>query len=106
MKKHFKILFGTGVESAKQGISHLNINFRFNQESIEVAVDLNIMPHPSDNSQLMVVTKIEGQKALADDVTFEESEKILENVFNTKEAAKTVFFDLATDETKKIMGAV
>ncbi len=106
LKKYFKILFGTEAKSAKNGISHLNVNFRLQHESIEVAVDLNIMPHPTNKSQLMVSTKIEGQKSIGEDLTFEEPDKIIENIFVTKEAAKAVFFDLATDETMKLMGAI
>jgi uncharacterized protein (TIGR04255 family) len=103
LNKYFKILFGTAVESAKSGISHLGINFRFNHGDVEVMVDLNVMQ--TDSSQIMVVTKVEGQKAITEDITFEEKENILQNVYKIKEAAKTVFFDLTTDETKELLGA-
>jgi hypothetical protein len=105
LKKYFKIIFGTGLESAKKGISNLGVDFSLNCDDINVSVNLKVMPDTLRNDQIVVTTKVEGHRIIKEDFSFDKTEKILTCIRSAKEVAKTIFFDLSTDETQRIMGA-
>ena len=106
LSRYFKVSFGTGAESTANGVATLDIRFRLNHaEDTSVEVNIGIAPDSPESDHITVVTKVEANKPIDNECSFEEKDKILDYVSEAKEAAKSVFFDLATDETHKIMGA-
>jgi len=106
LSRYFKVSFGTGAESTANGVATLDIKFRLNYaEDTSVEVNIGVAPESPEPGHISVVTKVEADKPIDNECSFEEKDKILDYVRKAKEAAKSVFFDLATDETHKIMGA-
>jgi hypothetical protein len=107
LSRYFKLNVGIGAESAGNGLSALEINFRASQGEKKLPVSVNLMVHgdPTVPQQVRVRTKVEAQVPVVNDCSFVEKAKLMVLLAEAKEAAKTVFFDIATDETHRIMGA-
>ncbi len=107
LSKYFKISFGTSAESAENGLSGLNIEFKINdsEKNSSVTVNISVMSEHPESDKIVIVTKVEAYKIVNDSCSFEDKDKILGFVSGAKEVAKSVFFDLATKETHDLMGA-
>lgn len=103
ISQYFKVNFGTGVSSANEGIGNLEITFSV--PSPHVSISVRVYPETSNLENMIVTTRVEAQKIVEDDCSFEDNAKIVELISEMKEAAKLVFFDLATEKTHEIMGA-
>lgn len=103
LSRYFKVNFGTGVSYANNGIGALEIVFSVHEP--ETRISVRVTPDPSDSEIIIVTTRVEARKLVEESFSFEDSEQILELIGEMKEAAKSVFFDLATNKTHDIMGA-
>ena len=107
LSQYFKINFGTNAESAKNGLGALEVKFKLNylENNSDVEVNISVFPESPESDQIAITTKVIAYKAIEKDYSFEEKDNILDIVMDAKNAARAVFFDLATTETHKIMGA-
>lgn len=106
LSRYFKINVGIGAEAAGNGLAALEVNFRASQgeKKLPVSVNLMVQADPAVPQQVRVRTKVEAHVPVVSDCSFVEKAKLLALLAEAKEAAKTVFFDIATDETHRIMG--
>jgi hypothetical protein len=100
------VSFGTSAKFTANGVASLDIRFRLNYaEDTSVEVNIGIAPESPEPEHIAVATTVEASKSTDTECSFEEKDKILNYVRKAKGVAKSVFFDLATDETHKIIGA-
>ena len=104
LSQYFKVNFGTDVSYAEKGIGGLEITFSVSQPT-HVMINIRVTPESPVSDDVVVTTRVEAHKVIEDECSFENDEKIMEIIGDMKESAKSVFFDLATDETHQIMGA-
>lgn len=107
LSRYFKLDFGIGSNSAKNGLSALEVNFELTYPDTNTVVSVNLLVRPvlTDLGQVELRTMIEAQTPLDDAHTFLDHEILLDVIMTTKDIAKDVFFDLATETTYEIMGA-
>jgi hypothetical protein len=98
---------GIGVQAADKGLLALETNFRLFDASRSADVIVNLAVHTGgeEGPQLQVQTKIVAERRSVEEGSLKDHASILAELVNAKEAAKAMFFDLATDETHRIMGA-
>ncbi len=107
LSRYFKINVGIGAAAASDGLAILEINFRlfYGDKKSPVAVNLIVQSDPGSVQLIQVRTKVEAHRPIVGDCLFVEKDKLTTLLKEAKEAAKSVFFDIATDETHRIMGA-
>ena len=107
LSKYFRVSIGIGVQTAEKGLLDLETNFRLfdASRSADVIVNLSVHTGGEEDQQLQVQTKVVAERRSAEEGSFKDQERILAELLSAKEAAKAMFFDLATDETHHIMGA-
>jgi uncharacterized protein (TIGR04255 family) len=105
LSQYFKVNIGIGAESAKNGIAGLELNFVFNKEvDCDVVVNLNVSTATPDKDLIQVRTTVEALVRFNGDKSFLDVDSLLTAIYGAKETAKHVFFDMATEKTKTIMG--
>ena len=107
LSKYFRVSMGIGVQTANKGLLALETNFRLfdTLRSTDVIVNLAVNAGGDDGLQLQVQTKIVAERRSVAEGSLKDQASILAELVRAKEAAKAMFFDLATDETHRLMGA-
>jgi hypothetical protein len=109
LSKYFRINFGVEVPSASQGLSGLEVRFGFvdaELASAHVITELMVQPLGQGADQRLVVqTKVRAESHGLQNCGFGSRDRLSEAVFAAKEAAKRVFFEIATEATHTLMGA-
>lgn len=107
LSRYLKLNIGVGGECAKAGIAAMEINTEIVHPATQSHVYINVLVRPEapDTGRITVRTKVEAQKRAELDFPFTDKEKLLNEIGRVKAAAKEVFFDLATEQTHKLMGA-
>ena len=107
LSRYFKLEFGVGSNAAKNGLSALEINFELTYVDTNTVVSVNLLVRPvlADARQVELRTMVEAQTPLDEAHTFLGHGELLDIIMTTKDIAKDVFFDLATETTHEIMGA-
>lgn len=107
LSRYLKLNVGVGGECAKDGIVALEINTELVHQATKAHVYVNVLVRPDgpDSGRVIVRTKVEAQKRIDQDHLFTDKGALLNQIATVKAVAKNVFFDLATEETHKIMGA-
>ncbi len=107
LSTYFRVSMGIGVQTADTGLLALETNFRLfdASRSTDVIVNLSVNSGGEEGLQLQVQTKIVAERRSAEEGSLKDQASILAELVSAKEAAKAMFFDLATDETHRIMGA-
>jgi hypothetical protein len=107
LSKYFRLSLGIGVEAAQKGLLDLETNFRLFDAAHAADVVINLLVHTEEDEgrQLQVQTKIVAERRGIEECSFKDKDKILVELLRAKKAAKSMFFDFATEETHKIMGA-
>jgi uncharacterized protein (TIGR04255 family) len=107
LSKYFRVSLGIGVQTAQKGLLALETNFRLFDESraADVIVNLLVNTGVDEGRQLQVQTKVVAERRGTDEHSFKDQESIFAELLRAKEAAKAMFFDFATEETHRIMGA-
>jgi uncharacterized protein (TIGR04255 family) len=107
LSKYFRLSLEIGVEAAQKGLLALETNFRLFDElhASDVIINLLVNSRPDEDQQLRVQTKVVAERRGIEEYSFKDSERILEDLLRAKEAAKAMFFDFATEETHRLMGA-
>jgi hypothetical protein len=103
LSRYFKVNFATGLKSADAGLGNLDITFSVLNPS--VTINVRVSPASPDLEAIIVTTRVEAQKIVEGVCSFENDDKLLELIGEMKNAAHSVFFDLATQETHDLMGA-
>jgi hypothetical protein len=107
LSNYFRLSLEIGVEAAQKGLLALETNFRLFDEShaSDIIINLLVDSGPDEDKPVRVRTKVVAERSGIDAYSFKDSELILEELFRAKQAAKAMFFDFATEETHKLMGA-
>lgn len=106
LSRYFKLHIGIDSAAAVSGLAALEVDFQIADNTATRAVSVNVLvrPEPADPTRVQVRTRVEALVPSAG-LTFVEKELLLTEIGNARLHAKTVFFDLATEETHKLMGA-
>lgn len=107
LSRYLKLNIGVGGECAKAGIAAMEINTEIVHPATQSHVYVNVLVRTEspDTGRITVRTKVEAQKRTEQDFPFTDKAKLLYEIGKAKAAAKEVFFDLATEQTHKLMGA-
>lgn len=109
LSKFFQLNFGADVPSAKGGLAGLEVRFRFMDSGLAntlVTVQLVVLPRgPDEANGLAVQTKVNAETHGFEGLGFGAVDAVLAAIVAAKEAAKRVFFEIATPDTHTLMGA-
>lgn len=106
LSEKFKLNVGVGLESASKGLAGMDLRFQFREAAgAFMTVQVAVGSDEDDLDRLLVTTKVSAEFAVPGPLFLDEPERIRTHVHRAKEAAKRVFFEIATDSTHSLMGA-
>lgn len=111
ISRYFKANIGLDIAIAQDGLRGLDAKFRMsagcvNEVTLGLKVDTSdVEVDGATQPRVDVVTKTVAQE-LAFDLTAFHADRIVEKASAAKDRAKWVFFDFATEETHRLMGAM
>ena len=106
LSQAFRLNIGVDVESAKDGLSGMDLRFAFRAGAGEaVSVQVTVGTLGADLEMLEVKTKVSAESHALGSLFLDDPERIENRVHAAKETAKRVFFEIATASTHEQMGA-
>lgn len=106
LSEKFKLNVGVGLESASRGLAGMDLRFQFREAAgAFMTVQVAVGSDQDELDRLLVTTKVSAEFAAEASLFLDEPERIRAHVHRAKEAAKRVFFEIATASTHSLMGA-
>ena len=103
----FRVNLGIEVPSAGNGLSGLALRFAFvdaEVPSTQVSTQLTVQP-VEQGQDLIVAMKVRAETHLDPEYGLGSYDRVSSMIYGAKEAAKRVFFEIATEKTHHLMGA-
>lgn len=108
LSRYFRMSFGITTGPAQDGLHRFELGYEFldRHRDVHLTVNLSVDSGTPEADTVRVVTKVFAEKRGLEGISFATRDQLAAANVATKEAAKTTFFELATEETHTLMGAV